>query len=405
MADIDVDILIVGGGLIGASLTLALLDAGFRTLLVEAHPFSEHIQPDFDARSLALSPASVRILQMLKVWPRLCESACAIDTIQVSEQHCFGRARLCGDANNPLGYVVEMQHISAALHALLPPECILAPASLTALNPEEGMATLSRPTGDLTVQAKLIVAADGVHSTVRALCGVETNTKHYEQKAVVANIGLARPHQQQAFERFTTTGPLALLPLNGLRAALVWSLPSEEADRYACLPERDFLTALQRHFGYQLGRFTRAGQRMVYPLQQVLASQQVMDRVVFIGNAAHTLHPVAGQGFNLGLRDVAMLAQCIVQHGLNPAMLKTYQASRQHDQTSITRLTDGLIELFTSKIPGMAIARSAGLMALDNIPLLKRVLTRYARGFAGTIPDLVCGIALHEEGRIHETSR
>ena len=144
---------------------------------------------------------------------------------------------------------------------------------------------------------------------------------------------------------------------------------------------------------------------MVYPLQQVLASQQVMDRVVFIGNAAHTLHPVAGQGFNLGLRDVAMLAQCIVQHGLNPAMLKTYQASRQHDQTSITRLTDGLIELFTSKIPGMAIARSAGLMALDNIPLLKRVLTRYARGFAGTIPDLVCGIALHEEGRIHETSR
>ncbi len=403
MADFEVDILIVGGGLIGASLALALVDAGFRPLLVDAKPFSDQIHPDFDARSLALSPASVRILKMLKVWPHLCEWACPIEGIQVSEQHRFGRARLSGDANNPLGYVVELPHISAALHALLPHEYILAPAKLTAINPAEGTAIISRSTGDITVHASLIVAADGSNSTVRALCGVETQNKSYAQKAVVANIGLARPHQQQAFERFTLTGPLALLPLKGLRASLVWSLPSEDAERLARLPERDFLTALQRDFGYSLGRLTRVGQRMVYPLQQVLASQQVMGRVVFLGNAAHTLHPVAGQGFNLGLRDVAMLAQCIVQQGIHANMLETYQASRHHDQTSMARLTDGLIELFTSKIPGMAFARSAGLMALDNIPLFKNLLTRYARGFAGIIPDLVCGIALREEDCIHET--
>lgn len=397
MADYDVDILIVGGGLTGASLLLALADAGLKTLLVETNPFSEHTHPDFDARSLALSPASVRILQMLKVWPGLCESLTAIETIQVSEQHCFGKARLYSEPNNPLGYVVEMQHISAALHSMLPPECVLAPAELTAINPTDGNVSISRATGDITVKAQLIVAADGVKSTVRTLCRVETKNKPYEQSAVVANIGLARPHQHQAFERFSQSGLLALLPLKGLRASLVWALPSRDAEHLARLPERDFLMALQRDFGYQLGRFTRVGQRLIYPLQQVVVSQHVMGRVVFVGNAAHTLHPVAGQGFNLGLRDVAMLAQCIIHHGLNPGMLDTYQASRHHDQTSITRLTDGLIELFTSQIPGLPFARSAGLMVLDNIPLFKNLLTRYARGFAGTIPDLVCGIPLSEE--------
>lgn len=397
MADHDVDILIVGGGLTGAALMLALADAGLTTLLVETTPFSEHTHPDFDARSLALSPASVRILQMLNVWPRLSEWVTPVEAIQVSEQHCFGKTRLSSESKNPLGYVVEIQHISATLHSLLPNECILAPAELTAINPTEGTATISRATGPITVKAQLIVAADGAKSTVRTLCGVKTKNKPYQQQAVVANIGLARPHQHHAFERFTQTGLLALLPLKGLRASLVWALPPKEAEQLARLPERDFLNALQRDFGYQLGRFTRVGQRMIYPLQQVIVSQHVIGRVVFVGNAAHTLHPVAGQGFNLGLRDVAQLAQCIIHQGIHPGMLDAYQTSRRHDQTSISQLTDGLIELFTSPIPGMALARSAGLVALDNAPLLKRLLKRYARGFAGTIPDLVCGIALHEK--------
>ena len=394
MADREVDILIVGGGLMGACLMLALSHAGFSTLLVEKKPFSNDANADFDARSLALSPASMRILQMLKVWPLLHDWVTPIEAIHVSEQRCFGSARLYGEPENPLGYVVEMQHIGRALHQLLDSEHIMAPAHLTALNADKGLATITRPEGELTIQARLIVAADGSDSSARALCGLKTQIKDYAQHAIVANIGLARAHQQWAYERFTTSGPMALLPLTGSRAALVWAVSPKESQRLQAIPEREFLTHLQRSFGYRLGRFVRAGQRVTYPLRQVLISEQVIGKVVFVGNAAHTLHPVAGQGFNLGLRDVAMLAQCIVHEGLNPNALQTYQQSRRHDQTTITRLTDGLIELFSSQLPGLALARAIGLIAMDNSPVLKNTLTRYARGFGGVIPDLVCGIAL-----------
>ena len=394
MVDREVDILIVGGGLTGAALMLALSDAGFSTLLAETKPFSEPVHAHFDARSLAISPASVSILQMLKVWPLLQDSAAIIKTIHVSEQQRFGSARLSGDQKNPLGYVVEMHHINSALYQLLDQKRVMAPARLTAVNATDGTATITDATGDITVKARLIVAADGANSSVRALCGLDTQIKDYAQHAIVANIGLARSHQQSAYERFTSAGPLALLPLTGQRSSLVWAMPRKEAVRLMAMPEVEFLNQLQRAFGYRLGRFTRAGERVVYPLQQVLMPEQVTGKVVFVGNAAHTLHPVAGQGFNLGLRDVAMLAQCIVQEGLEADMLKTYQQSRRHDQASIARLTDGLVEVFTCHLPGMALARSAGLIAVDNMPLLKNLLARYARGYAGVTPDLVCGIKL-----------
>lgn len=394
MVDRDIDILVVGGGLTGAALMLALADAGFSTLLVEAKPVSEHANAHFDARSLALSPASMRILQMLGVWPLLQDSVAAIDTIHVSEQYHFGSARLHGEEKNPLGHVVEMHHIDRALCQLLDQKRILAPAWVTAINSTAGTATITGPTGDTTVQARLIVAADGTHSSIRALCGLKTQIKDYAQHAIVANIGLARPHQQCAYERFTSTGPLAMLPLTGQRSSLVWAMPPNDAARLMDMPDSGFLNHLQRAFGYRLGRFTRAGQRMVYPLQQVLMPEQVCDKVVFVGNAAHTLHPVAGQGFNLGLRDIAMLAQCLVREGLGPEMLQTYQQSRRYDQTAITRFTNGLVELFTSQLPGMGLIRSAGMIAVDNSPVLKKLLARYARGYAGVIPDLVCGIQL-----------
>ena len=394
MVDREIDILIVGGGLTGAALMLALSDAGFSTLLVETKPFSEHVHAHFDARSLAISPASVSILQMLKVWPLLHDSAALIKTIHVSEQHRFGSARLSGKQHNPLGYVVEMHHINRALYQLLDQQRVMAPTRLTAVNATDGTATITDASGDSTVKARLIVAADGANSSVRELCGLDTQIKDYAQHAIVANIGLARSHQQGAYERFTSAGPLALLPLTGQRSSLVWAMPPKEAARLMTMTEVGFLNHLQRAFGYRLGRFTRAGERVVYPLQQVLMPEQVTGKVVFVGNAAHTLHPVAGQGFNLGLRDVAMLAQCIVQEGLEADMLKTYQQSRRHDQASIARLTDGLVEVFTCHLPGMALARSAGLIAVDNIPLLKNLFARYARGYAGVTPDLVCGIKL-----------
>lgn len=394
MADRCVDILVVGGGLTGAALMLALQASGFSTLLVESNAFTDDKPQSFDARSLALSPASQQIFKMLDVWSLLEKDATAIDTIHVSEQHCFGSTRLHRDTT-PLGFVVEMQHISRALYQVLNLDHILAPARLIALDPIKGLATISCPSGETIVQARLIVAADGTRSSMRELCGLTATTKIYPQHALVTNIGLARPHQQVAYERFTPTGPLALLPMTGLRSSLVWALSPADAKRMLELPERDFLKQLQLAFGYRLGRFIRAGQRTIYPLQQVLMPDQVLGRVVFIGNAAHTLHPVAGQGFNLGLRDVAMLAQCIVHQGLGSDMLKRYQASRHHDQQSIAYFTDGLIELFTRKIPGLRLARLGGMLALDTIPALKSELTRYARGYAGTIPDLVCGISLN----------
>jgi 2-octaprenyl-6-methoxyphenol hydroxylase len=399
VADREVDILIVGGGLAGATLMLALADLGYSTLLVEAKPFASRVQADFDARTLALAPASVCILQMLQIWPLLQEYATAIEMIHVSERHCFGSARLQSKESEPLGYVVEMQYINRALHRLLDPQQIIAPAELSAINDIDSSAVVITSTGELTVKARLIVAADGADSFVRQLCNLPTQVKEYGQHALVANIGLARAHQHHAYERFTSTGPLALLPMTGLRASLVWSLQPAQAARLLECSESDFLQALQHAFGYRLGRFVKVGQRTLYPLRQIIMPQQVKNSVVFVGNAAHTLHPVAGQGFNLGLRDVATLAQCIAREGLGPDMLQTYQQARSHDQAAITRFTDGLIELFTSRAPGLAVMRGAGLIALDNISILKHVVARYARGFAGVTPDLVCKIPLRN---IHE---
>ncbi|MDA9271836.1 FAD-dependent monooxygenase [bacterium] len=397
MADHNVDILIVGGGLIGALLMLALADMNLTVLLVEAKPLSSQTEADFDARTLALSPASVRILQMLNVWPLLSGNATAIETIHVSEQHCFGSTRLQGHINNPLGYVVEMQHISHALNPLINDKNLMAPAKLSAYDATTRIATVSSAEGECTIQARLVVAADGADSAVRHFCGLDAQIKEYGQQALVANIGLARPHHQCAYERFTQKGSLALLPMTHLRQALIWALPASEAQRLRVIPESDFLINLQRAFGYRLGRFVQVGQRVIYPLRQVSLPKLTFGSVVFVGNAAHTLHPIAGQGFNLGLRDVAMLAQCITQYGLGSDMLQHYQQSRHHDQTAITRSADALVELFRTDLPGAAFARSMGLMALDNIPLLKNVLSRYARGYAGIIPDLVCGIPLGGE--------
>ena len=397
VSEIDVDILIVGGGLTGAILLHALAELGYRPLLVEAKPISDRIHTDFDARSIALSPASERILNMLNIWPLLQSNLTPIETIHVSEQGHFGCARLQGDKKNPLGYVVEMQHLNQVLHALLNKQEVVAPAQLIAFDPNENIATVQQTNGNMRVRAQLVVAADGADSQLRQWCRLPTSIKDYHQHAIVTNIGLARSHHFHAYERFTASGPLALLPMSHSRMAAVWALEPDVADRLLKLSDYDFLKQIQLAFGYRLGRFIKVGQRSIYPLRQVVMPQSVLRSIVFIGNAAHTLHPVAGQGFNLGLRDVAMLAQCISKQGLTPDMLQTYQTSRQYDQTTITHLTDGLVELFTSKLPGTVFARSMGLIMIDNIPFLKNLLMRHATGFAGIIPDLVCGISLLNE--------
>lgn len=395
MADRVVDVLIVGGGLTGAALSLALKESGMSSLLIEARPISPDVKPNFDGRSLALSPASICILKMIGVWDKLAPFATPIQTIHISEQKKFGVAQLKGKPNESLGAVVEMEPIQHVLYQLVSQDDVMAPAKLVALDADIGIVTVEQESGvQLTVKAKLIVAADGTHSEVRRLCGIKPKLKDYGQSALVANIALARTHQNTAYERFTPTGPLALLPMSENRMALVWSLPPEIAKERVDLDEAAFIEKLHETIGYRVGRITHVGRRALYPLKQVLMKQQVAWPIIFVGNAAHTLHPVAGQGFNLGLRDVAFLAECVMKKGLTASMAKYYEKHRQYDQETTIQLTNGLIELFTSILPGASLARSLGLVAFDTCQPAKKILARYASGFGGFLPELVCGIPL-----------
>ncbi|MFZ4076612.1 MAG: FAD-dependent monooxygenase [Legionellaceae bacterium] len=388
MAEADLDILVVGGGAIGASLMLALDTLGYHTCLVDAQPSLD------DARSLALSPASLRILGQLNVWPLLSCVATNIRAVHVSEAGRFGQARLLGKDDQPLGAVVEMRALSRALWSLIDKKKALVPATLIHYDKVRGEATVKTQTGERRLRPRMVVAADGAHSSMRRWCDMPVKTKCYGQEALVTTIDLSRAHEGWAYERFTLNGPMALLPLSDKRVSLVWTLPPAEAARLKVSPAAVFLGELQKAFGYRLGRFVRVGERFSYALRELMMPEQVMGSVVFIGNAAHTLHPVAGQGFNLGLRDVAMLAECFGETGLTSETLLRYQALRRSDQRTIAACTDGLIELFSSSLPGLPCLRTLGLMVFDNAPLLKKILMHYAGGLGGILPGLVCGLPL-----------
>ncbi len=391
---VNVDVLIVGGGLIGTSLLLALQANNVNALLLDAPSNKTISNAPLDARSLALAPASIRILANLNIWPMIANQATDIHTIHVSEQGRFGHLRLDKGPEDRLGAVVELNILYQALNAKITPSLYINPAKLYALDLTTRVATVQTLGETLKICAKIVVAADGSDSSLRDLCGASAHSKIYPTCALVANLGLARHHNHYAYERFTPQGPIALLPMTGRRAAMVWSLDPEQAKWLAQAPEKVFLNQVQCAFGYRMGRFIQSGQRQVYPLKQIIMSQTVYSGVVFIGNAAHTLNPIAGQGLNLGLRDVGMLAQCLVQYGINDHALDQYQQARESDQVNMIKWTDRLLSLFDKKIPGAGIARGLGLIALDNLPGLKKGLIQQASGFSGLACDLVCGIQL-----------
>ncbi|MEI6094605.1 MAG: FAD-dependent monooxygenase [Gammaproteobacteria bacterium] len=395
MIDYQVDIAIVGGGLNGAALVHGLKATGLRVLMIDSQDFFKPQAPNTDARSLTLSIASLRILQSLGIWSELASTATGIHTIHVSEQGRFGTACLEAPDQTPLGYVVPIQNLVQALYQDMDRQRVLAPATVVAFDSDQKLLTVQMDDKHYTVQAKIVVAADGSQSSMRRFCQLPVQIKDYGQHALVTQINLARAHQRIAYERFTTSGPLAMLPLEPKRMGVVWSLSPEEATRISQMDDEAFLQNLTKVFGYRLGSFVGVGQRLTYPLRQMLMTESVQGPVVFIGNAAHTLHPVAGQGFNLGLRDVAMLAQMITQIGLDdPTLLTRYQEARQHDQTAIAWFTDGLISMYGHPNLGVRMVRQFGLLVLDNNRLLKRVVARYATGLGGVVPDLVCGIPL-----------
>ena len=403
------DIVIAGGGMVGLSLALQLsrsLPASATITLVESVPLpASHsdsapvYHPSFDARSTALSYSSRCIYRAMGLWDGLAQWTCPIDTIHVSNRGRFGSSVLrAGDYRWPaLGYVVENAWMGRyLLHALQSEGRVelVTPARVTSSEPGAAGACLQLDSDGVdTLQAGLLVVADGANSALRASLGVVAEEKPYGQHALVANVAFARDHQGCAFERFTDQGPLALLPLLAAegaphRASLVWTLTQQEASRYRECEEPEFLAALQDRFGYRLGRLTQVGERFSYPLSLLQSEEQVRQGVVIMGNAAHALHPVAGQGFNLALRDIAALAETLAKafdEDRAPgdlAVLQGYEQRQRADQARTVQLSDLLPQLFMRSDPVLGITRDMALSGLDVLAPLKRQFVRQAAGMA-----------------------
>ncbi len=404
---VDYDVLIVGGGMVGASLACALGNRALRIAVVEPVPFSAPGQPSYDDRSVALAWGTRRVFEAIGAWDDLAAHATPIREIHVSDRGHFGAARMkaASVGYDALGYVVENRDLGRVFAARLPALAnvdLICPARLQAIEtgPDTLRARLDANGETREITTCLLVGADGGQSVTRRLAGIGAETDDYGQSAVIANVSTERPHRNRAWERFTHHGPLALLPMSGDRCSLVWTVPRAQADPTLALPDEEFLAALQACFGDRLGRFTRAGARVAYPLVRVSARRHVAARLALIGNAAHTLHPVAGQGFNLGLRDVAALAEVVADAAAAgedigaPAVLERYQRWRAADQSRVLALTDGLVRVFSNDFPPLVVARSLGMVALDLLPPLKRLMMRQTMGLAGRLPRLARGLPL-----------
>lgn len=404
------DIVIAGGGMVGVSLALqlgALLPGDTGICLVEGFALPEPLargmpdyHPSFDARSTALSYSSRLIYQNIQVWDDLKQWLCPIASVHVSSRGRFGSSLMRADEYgwSALGYVVENAWLGNALIQALYRQGrveIISPARVVAAVPHgSGMRLKLEGQGLSTVDAALLLVADGAGSGLRELLGVAVREKPYGQHALVANVAFAQPHRGCAYERFTDQGPVALLPLlpsttGEHRGGLVWTLSPDQANHLQGCPAEEFLHCLQDRFGYRLGRLLQVGERHSYPLALVQSAEQVRQGLVVMGNAAHALHPVAGQGYNLALRDVAQLAAVLAEGmtaGLAPgdlALLQRYQQRQLPDQERTIELSDRLPALFMHSDPALGLARDLALSGLDIVPPLKREFVRYAAGVAG----------------------
>ncbi len=394
------DLLIVGGGLVGASLAIALNGHGLRIGLIEARPLGDPGQPRYDDRALALSYGSRRILESIRLWSNLADQIAPIRRIHISDQGHFGSARITADqARVPaLGYVIPARQLSRILWQQLH-QCadvtLLTPAQVVAVHhtPEQADITLRQHDQEVQLAARLLVAADGSDSTLRQQLQIPTTGRDYHQTAIVASITPGRPHADTAWQRFTPTGPVALLPQRAGHCTLIWTLPPDQHAEVQQYDAGQFCAAFQRQFGYRLGTLQRVGQRHSYPLRLSRAQQIVAERTVLIGNAAHTLHPVAGQGLNLGLRDLSVLVDCVLSaHHAgkdigSPASLNPYQQSCQREHQRLARATDSLVRLFTSPLRSLQWARNIGLLAFDHLPPVKHAFARAAMGLSRPVVD------------------
>ncbi|MGK0702984.1 2-octaprenyl-6-methoxyphenyl hydroxylase [Yokenella regensburgei] len=367
-------IIIVGGGMTGATLALAISQQSGGKMpvhLIEAVAPESQQHPGFDGRAIALAAGTCQQLERIGVWQAIRDCATAIETVHVSDRGHAGFVTLdAEDYRLPaLGQVVELHDVGQRLFALLrkaPGVTLHCPARVTEFTRSEDGVSVTLDGGEI-LQGKLLVAADGSRSALGEQCGIHWQQQPYQQLAVIANITTALPHEGRAFERFTASGPLAMLPMSKGRCSLVWCHALEQQDDVLSWSDASFCDELQKAFGWRLGRITQAGKRSAYPLSLTTASRAVSHRLALVGNAAQTLHPIAGQGFNLGMRDVMTLAEMLAT-AADPgdyALLCRYQARRSEDKSATIGVTDGLVHLFANRWAPLVAGRNVGLMAME----------------------------------------
>jgi 2-octaprenyl-6-methoxyphenol hydroxylase len=403
----EVDIAIIGGGMVGASLA-ALLPKHFKVMVLESFPIPPATetalvyQPSYDARSTALSHSSYEIFQEAGIWPLLEKHVQEIQDVHVSDKGYWGSTLLSHQQEQmqALGYVVENPWLGRTLMYVLQQKSnvtFCCPAIVEKLKPIADGAELIVKQGDevLHIHAKLAVIADGARSKICADLGIHSNTIDYGHTAIVTNVSTSESHLGVAYERFTDEGPMALLPLIDAldmknRSALIWTMPSSAAKELLADTNEIFLQKLQQRFGYRQGQFLKVGKRHGYPLVLSTATEQIRQHIVVLGNAAHSLHPVAGQGFNLALRDVKALCSILEKTANTNAEMKIvlgditqleqYLSQQKNDQVITTVFSDLLPSLFSRRQSAVVASRGLGLIGLDLMPPLKSAFVRFASG-------------------------
>ena len=422
MSERHYDIVIAGGGMIGTSLALALVPLGLRVAVVEAVPRKEAAQPSFDDRSTALSRSTQKMFEAMGLWPQIVTASTPIRGIHVSDQGRFGFSHIDAEEQGveALGYVVINRVLGGVLQKALEGAEgveVLCPARTVAVDLGDDYATVTIENADGAQEAlrcALVVAADGANSEVRSMLGITAQKTSYEQRAVIGNLLPEKDIDNMAYERFTQQGPLAILPVADGRAGFVWTVSEDDAERVMKLDDAAFLEELQREFGYRLGTFSKVGKRASYPLVLSKALRLTAKRSVLVGNSAHGLHPVSAQGFNLGMRDVAALVDCIddnwgqkdrgqltylqtdkltVPDLFDPAELLAHYAEwRRADQKKLVRFTDSLVKLFGSERRPLRTLRNIGMLGFDFVPGVRSVFAKHTMGLAGRLPRLSRGV-------------
>lgn len=395
----EYDLLIVGGGLAGNCLALALQETGLRIAVIEAIDREQRFSSPAGDRALALASGSVRILEQVQVWQAASEYATRIKQIHISDQGHFGKTRLSAERENvaALGYVIEARHLEEVVADRVDQSGVvqICPARLNGLMADEQQihVSLKQDNKSLNLTSKLLVGADGGNSSVRKLLEIPQEVTEYGQTALVTSIATAKHHNETAFERFTASGPLALLP-QGENCSVVWTRLTAQAENLIQCNEQEFIAQLQDCFGYKLGEFSLVAPRRAFPLKLIRAERMLAERVVLIGNAVHQLHPVAGQGLNLGLRDVIQLADILRQQLQQDKdigsedLLSAFAKQRQNDHDKLINFTDGVVRIFSNDWLPVTLARNAGLTLLDHIPGAKSILARHAMGLHTPMPNI-----------------